>query len=127
MLKMSATRKAIGAGIVGLLVGNWLGIVPDGAMFGTLDNGILILGAYTGLQLDDHIAKVFKGARPGLGAIVGAAIGNLVSDVAGCLVDPAMSPMVGGIALGCMLPMLIIPAIEWDLGGRHGKCQVVAD
>ncbi len=94
-------------------------LVPDGLLFGLLDNGVLIAGAYTGLELDGQIARVFKASRPGLGAIIGAAVGNLVSDVAGSLADPAMMPMIGGIALGCTLPMLLIPAIERVLGGRR--------
>lgn len=87
-------------------------LLPDGTLFGILDNGVLIAGAYTGLELDGVIAKRFKHARPGLGAIIGAAIGNLVSDVAGGLLDPAIMPMIGGIALGCILPMIAIPFIE---------------
>jgi hypothetical protein len=86
--------------------------ITEGIWYGLMDNGILILGAYTGLELDPHVAKVFKGARVGLGAIVGAAVGNTVSDAAGCLVDPALMPMIGGISLGCVLAMITIPIIE---------------
>ena len=85
----------------------------DGVLFGILDNGVLIAGAYTGLELDRVIARLFGGRwRPGLGAIIGAAVGNLASDVAGCLVDPALFPMIGGIALGCLIPMAAIPLAE---------------
>ena len=94
-------------------------LVPDGLLFGLLDNGVLIAGAYTGLELDGYVARVFKASRPGLGAIIGAAVGNLASDVAGCCADPSMMPMIGGIALGCTLPMLLIPAIERVLSGRR--------
>ena len=98
-----------------------LDLIPSGVLFGILDNGVLIAGAYTGLELDQAIAARVKHARPGLGAIIGAAIGNLVSDVAGCLVDPAMLPMIGGVALGCLLPMAAIPAIERAIGIRRDR------
>ena len=55
-----------------------LATITDGMLFGILDNGVLIAGAYTGLELDGWIARVCKGrTRPGLGAIIGAAIGML--------------------------------------------------
>ena len=99
-----------------------LATITDGMLFGILDNGVLIAGAYTGLELDGWIARVCKGrTRPGLGAIIGAAIGNLASDVAGCMVDPSMLPMIGGIAIGCRLPMLAIPAVEHVLGIRSRR------
>jgi hypothetical protein len=86
--------------------------ITDGIWYGIMDNGILILGAYTGLQLDPYVAMLFRGARVGLGAIIGAAIGNTVSDAAGCLVDPALLPMIRGIAVGCVIPMIAIPIVE---------------
>ena len=94
--------------------------ITDGLAYGILDNGVLIAGAYTGLELDAWIAKVCNGrTRPGLGAIIGAAIGNLVSDAAGCMADPALLPMIGGIALGCCIPMAAIPVLEWIIGRRQ--------
>ena len=86
--------------------------ITEGIWYGLMDNGILILGAYTGLELDSHVAKVFRGARVGFGAVIGGGIGNTVSDAAGCLVDPALMPMIGGITLGCVLAMISIPIIE---------------
>jgi hypothetical protein len=87
--------------------------LSDGIWFGILDNGVLIFGAYTGLELDPWINKLCKGrTRIGLGAVIGGAVGNLVSDVAGCMVDPAIMPMIGGIALGCVIPMALIPIVE---------------
>ena len=87
--------------------------MPDGTVYGLVDNGVLILGAYLGLELDGWLAKqIGKYARPGLGAIIGGAIGNLVSDVLGAVSDPAMASMVEGIAVGCILPMALIPVVE---------------
>jgi hypothetical protein len=95
--------------------------LTDGIWYGILDNGVLILGAYTGLELDGYVSKWFKNARVGLGAIIGAAVGNLASDAAGCLVDPALMPMIGGIAIGCIIPMVFIPVIEMILSNKGGK------
>ncbi len=80
----------------------------EGLVFGLIDNGVLILGAYTGLEID----RLFDG-KGALGAVVGAAVGNTVSDGIGASIDPAMAGMVGGIVLGCLLPMLAIPVVEW--------------
>jgi hypothetical protein len=80
----------------------------DGLVFGLIDNGVLIIGAYTGCDIGERLGK---GKGP-LGAILGAGIGNLVSDAIGAACDPAMQHMVGGVALGCLLPLLLIPIVE---------------
>ena len=79
----------------------------EGLIFGLLDNLILIVGAYTGLEID----RFFKG-RGALGAVIGAAVGNTVSDGVGALIDPAMAGMFGGIVLGCIAAMVLIPLCE---------------
>ena len=83
----------------------------EGLVFGFIDNFVLILGSYTGLEID----RFFEG-RGALGAVIGAAVGNTVSDGVGACVDPAMTGMFMGIVLGCLLPMLAIPVIEWIKG-----------
>ena len=82
--------------------------LPDGLVFGLIDNGVLIFGAFTGLEIERALPKKFQ---VGLGAVIGAGIGNTVSDAAGALLDPAMFSMIGGITLGCILPLFIIPVI----------------
>ena len=86
----------------------------DGLLFGFIDNAVLILGAYTGLEID----RFFDG-RGALGAVIGAGVGNTVSDGIGALVDPTMAGMFTGIVLGCLLPMLAIPVIERFKGGAE--------
>lgn len=66
----------------------------DGLIFGILDNGVLILGA---------------------------GIGNLVSDAIGAACDPAMQHMVAGVALGCLLPLALIPLVERLRRAKPGK------
>ena len=82
--------------------------LPDGTIFGIMDNGIVIFCAFSGLEIEKYLPQRFQ---VGLGIIAGAGIGNTVSDAAGALLDPAMMDMVGGITLGCILPLFFIPVI----------------
>ena len=79
----------------------------DGLLFGICDNGVLLICAYLGFDLDKKI-----GGSGRLGGIIGAALGNTISDCCGALIDPTMQGMALGITLGCLLPMLLIPIIE---------------
>jgi hypothetical protein len=81
----------------------------EGLPFGLIDNGVLIFGAFTGLQIERAVLP--QKYHAGLGAVFGAGIGNTVSDCIGALVDPAMQSMVGGITLGCIIPLFAIPVI----------------
>ena len=81
-------------------------IIFNGLVFGLVDNAVLIFGAYTGYEVD----KLFKGNGK-LGAIVGAGLGNTVSDALGAILDPTIDALTG-IVIGCLLAMLIIPIVE---------------
>jgi len=80
----------------------------DGLIFGFVDNFVLLIGAYTGLEVEKFLPKRFQ---VGVGAVAGAGIGNTVSDAAGALIDPALFSMVGGITIGCLIPLFAIPLI----------------
>ena len=80
----------------------------DGLIFGLVDNGVLIFGAYTGLEID----RFFNG-RGALGAVIGAGVGNTVSDGIGAMLDPSMHGMLAGVVTGCIVAMIAIPVIEW--------------
>ena len=80
----------------------------DGLIFGFVDNFVLLIGAYTGLEVEKFLPKRFQ---TGVGAVAGAGIGNTISDAAGALIDPALFSMVGGITIGCLIPLLAIPLI----------------
>ena len=80
----------------------------DGLLFGFIDNAVLLVGAYTGFEVEKVLPKRFQ---VGVGAIAGAGIGNTASDAVGALIDPAMFHMVGGITLGCLIPLLAIPML----------------
>ena len=83
-----------------------------GLIFGMVDNGVLILGAYTGLEVD----RFFKGNGQ-LVAILGACWGTTISDGLGPAIDPTMSHMIIGIILGCLIPLILIPIIETRRNG----------
>jgi hypothetical protein len=89
----------------------------DGLLFGVFDNGILIALAYAGINLDKKL-----GGSGRLGGIIGAALGNTISDCCGALIDPSIpSKMALGITLGCILPMLLIPVIETLKTKKNGN------
>jgi len=87
--------------------------MPDGTVFGLLDNGIVLIGMYLGVDIEGWLAKKMgKKSNPLLGAVVGATGFNMVSDGVAAAIDPAMQGMTVGIMFGCALAMLAIPIIE---------------
>jgi len=87
--------------------------MPDGTVFGLLDNGIVLIGMYLGVDIEGWLSKKLgKKSNPLLGAVVGATGFNMISDGVAAAVDPAMQGMTFGIVLGCALVMLVIPVIE---------------
>ena len=89
-------------------------LIPNGLLFGLLDNGVLIAFAFKGMTMDDVLLARFPtllGAERGIGAVLGGAVGNTISDGIGAVVDPYTRAAVLGIILGCILPMLVIPLI----------------
>jgi hypothetical protein len=89
--------------------------IPPGTIFGNVDNGLVIVGAITGKQIENYLPQHLQ---TGLGAVYGAAIGNLISDVVGAVCDPAMKDMVLGIAIGCLMPITLIPVYSWWVNRR---------
>ena len=81
-------------------------LLSSGVIFGFVDNSILIAGAVTGLEVERFLPKRFQ---VGVGVIAGAGIGNTVSDALGALLDPALLPLIGGITIGTLIPLAIIP------------------
>ena len=80
----------------------------DGLVFGLVDNGVLILGAFTGLSIEKYLPKRYQA---GIGAVIGAGIGNTISDTIGAIVDTSMHNMILGITIGCIIPLITIPII----------------
>jgi len=90
-----------------------LDYIPDGTTFGLLDNGIVLVGMYLGVDIEGWVAKKLgKKSDPLLGAVVGATSFNMFSDGIAAMVDPSMHGMTFGIVLGCALIILAIPFAE---------------
>lgn len=79
----------------------------EGLIFGAVDNAVLVFGAFTGLEIEKILPKRLQ---TGLGAVIGAGLGNTISDTCGALLDPSMdSRMALGIAIGCVTSLVLIP------------------
>lgn len=84
-------------------------VLPDGLIFGFIDNSLLLLGAYTGVSIEKLLNKKGSGV---LGGVLGATIGNTISDGIGAIIDPSMRGMLTGIIIGTIIPILFVPLIE---------------
>jgi hypothetical protein len=97
----------------------------SGLTYGLVDQGVLMLGAYLGWELDPWIASRIKGARNGLGVLIGALVGNTISDCLGAILDPDMRVMVLGITNGCLVPLLFVPLIEKMKAWKEARAERV--
>lgn len=100
--------------------------IPDGLIFGFIDNFILLLGAYTGINIEYSLHKFsyqsksfrnFKSflqrrSKGTLGGLIGVGISHAFSNGLGAFLDPSMTHMVFGIVIGTLIPILFIPIIE---------------
>ena len=75
-------------------------------IFGIVDNLVMILGAFTGIEVEKYLPKLFQ-LGP-LMPIAGAGIGNSVSDTLGGLASLNLS-LAFGTGLGCLIGLLAIP------------------
>ena len=65
----------------------------------------MLLGAFFGIGLEKYLPRRFQ---VGLGAIIGAGIGNAVSDFMGGAVSLNW-PLAFGTGLGCVMALILIP------------------
>ena len=87
--------------------------MPEGFTFGVVDNGVVLIGMYLGVDIEGGLARrLGKKSNPLLGAVVGATGFNAVSDGVAALADGAMHGMTLGIVLGCVSVMVFIPLAE---------------
>ncbi len=73
--------------------------------FGVVDNGLLIMMTALGVGMDAKIAKVLKVPR-GWGPLIGASVGNALSDGVAGLADGIQPAL--GVTLGALLPVVPI-------------------
>jgi|TARA_R110000822_G_scaffold64534_3_gene158300 uncharacterized membrane protein YeaQ/YmgE (transglycosylase-associated protein family) len=81
----------------------------DFIIFGIVDNGVMILGAFTGIEVEKYLPERFK--MGALMPIVGAGIGNATSDFIGGLAALNM-PLAIGSGLGCIIGLALIPVFN---------------
>jgi hypothetical protein len=81
----------------------------DYVIFGIVDNGVMILGAFTGIEVEKYLPERFK--MGALMPIVGAGIGNATSDFIGGLAALNM-PLAIGSGLGCIIGLALIPVFN---------------
>ena len=80
--------------------------MTDPILFGVIDNGVLLLGALFGLEVERLLpARLQKG----LGAVIGAGLGNAFSDFLGGL--PIGLDFAAGTAIGCLLALGALPVL----------------
>ena len=80
--------------------------VPEGIIYGLIDNGVLAFSTLLGIDID----RYFKGS--GIhGAIYGALFGNTLSDFLGAIVDFPIDLAIN-ITAGCLI---VIPLVWFIL------------
>ena len=77
-------------------------------IFGIVDNAIMILGAMTGLSVEKYLPPAFQ---KGIGTVVGAGLGNALSDFAGGA-STASWDLAIGTAFGCIIGLIFIPIFK---------------
>ncbi len=93
--------------------------------FGLIDNGVLVVMMLAGLSLDDWIAK--KVGVKGYGAVMGAVIGNAVSDgVAAIPQGPASAFGVTAGALVPAVPLVVAMGAKKPLTGMTHKAVLAS-
>ena len=80
----------------------------DFIIFGIVDNAVMILGAMTGLSIEKYLPKMFQ---KGIGTVIGAGIGNAVSDFLGGA-STASWDLAFGTAIGCLIGLVFIPLFK---------------
>ena len=78
-------------------------------IFGIVDNAIMILGAMTGLSVEKYLPPAFQ---KGIGTVVGAGLGNALSDFLGGASTASWNLAIG-TALGCLIGLIFIPIFKF--------------
>jgi hypothetical protein len=80
----------------------------DFVIFGIVDNGVMLIGAFFGLGLEKFLPSKLQ---VGLGTVIGAGIGNAVSDFTGGLASGNFVLAIG-TGLGCLIALAAIPLLH---------------
>ena len=74
----------------------------NGDIFGIVDNGILVVVTVYGIVKERKL-----GGSGAVGGMLGALIGNSISDLVAALIDPSASHLAIGVFAGCMYVTVI--------------------
>ena len=97
----------------------------DYIIFGFIDHAVRIFVAFSGLEVE----KAFAKKRSCYGAVIGAGLGNALSDFLGGLGSGNLT-LASGTAIGCLIGLLFIPLCaliqhlfkrEWMTNDRYIK------
>ena len=87
----------------------------DFIIFGVTDNAVMIVGAFTGYEVEKYLPKRFQLGT--LMPIVGAGIGNTVSDFTGGVMAGNMELAIG-TGLGCIIGLATVPLMSYIIKRR---------
>ena len=93
-------------------------LIPTQVLAGIIDNGLLLLFAVLGFEFDKYLVPK-KWSSGAAGAVVGAVLGNSISDWAAFL--PAGLGSAFSILIGCLIPLLAIPFVLPFLKRREAQ------
>ena len=80
----------------------------DFISFGITDNAVMIIGAFTGYEVEKYLPERLRLGT--LMPIVGAGLGNTVSDFMGGVMA-ANTSLAVGTAIGCLIGLAVIPVL----------------
>ena len=87
----------------------------DFIIFGVTDNAVMIVGAFTGYEVEKYLPERFQLGT--LMPIVGAGIGNTVSDFTGGVMAGNMELAIG-TGLGCIIGLATVPLMSYIIKRR---------
>ena len=80
-----------------------------GFIFGFVHVAVMLIGYYSGWSINRFLKIVSNGYIAG---IFGAALSHIVADILASYVDPHIRPMIWGIVIGGIIPLLMVPIFE---------------
>jgi len=88
-----------------------------GFIFGFVHVAVMLIGYYSGWSINRFLKIVSNGYIAG---IFGAALSHIIADIIASYVDPHIRPMIWGIVVGGIIPLLMVPIFEkFVVKSRH--------
>jgi len=80
-----------------------------GFIFGFVHVTVMLIGYYSGWSINRFLKIVSNGYIAG---IFGAALSHIIADLLASYIDPHIRPMVWGIVVGGIIPLVLVPIFE---------------